>query len=229
MQTGAALSAEDAQTVATNIFNANASTAIASRGAFTPLTTVISSGVVTTTASYQGATPTLLSGVLNRFGRLFGIGHRHGDLGSLASGSIDGDTGEGALWGDPHIGGMDGNDFYITCSLPAGSWYNYYSDMKFEINISCYNWFDTGVSLVGAVTVLFGPHVLSMSSSPALTLSSRNMTYNSNAYYGNFILDGVNYPAVQNINWVTAYKDADYEVDVHVVTTAPSDGITSSG
>ena len=182
---GSATSAGLAETVAANVFKANAPAQAISGQTCLNITTTPpgpGSGTVTTSVQYCGKTSNMFDTALGGSGSSFSasaISSANIISSQSGAGSYNG---YGESWGDPHMQGEDGADFYYVCTY--GQFSNVLSDYGIQINGLCEPWGGGGAYAFTDVAMVLGGHQVYFS-------SGYNTNQSNGTWVGTTTVDGV--------------------------------------
>ncbi len=153
----------------------------------------------TTLVNYQGAPPTIFSGVLGTSAGSLEI--KSAAQATTGSGSgAQTYAGVGTIDGDPYVTGADGVFHDMMCTAGAGAWYNVLSDAGIQVNASC----DPSIAgaewqVLSGFSVILNNHVITLTA-PRPQMVNGKENYGA-AWYGQITIDGVNYPAVMGSDY----------------------------
>lgn len=184
-----------AQAIAQQYFQSNAPqdalTGQISFNAVTSASTGAGAGTVSTTVSYSGQISNLASSLIG--GSMSKFSAAATTTAAIANQQSAGGTFSGGSdsWGDPHIIGQDGANFYIAC--PQGGWSNVLSDYGVEINGTCNPYYD-GAYFINDIAMVLGGHQIYLLAPDALTpdgqATSANYA-NATTWSGYVQVDGI--------------------------------------
>jgi len=160
--------------------------ALASMGVRPSVSVGKSGGQATARVSFQTSLPTTFSRIMGvQSLEISGVTSTEAKVTSITPTKF---SGNGSMWGDPHLVGADGNDARFAC--PSPSWFNMLSDGGVEVNISCFH--NTvgpypNTDIISDMSVVLGTHTISIHQGPP----NPDMTWpRSRLWLGEVTIDG---------------------------------------
>jgi len=147
-----------------------------------------SNGMVTTTVNYKGDLGTT-------FAKILGTDKLNVSGLSVAQASINTTTthysGNGDVWGDPHLDGADG--YHIGFMCPRPYWYDMLSDSGIQVNVACTHLTSgpyPNTDIITDMEMVLGTHTISMHNVPPdPNLGARD----NRIWHGEVTIDGTVY------------------------------------
>ena len=181
--TGKVTTVSAAQQVAAQYFAANApASAVANQVSFTAVVTPPAPGssTVSATVNYCGDVPAIVSAT-GSLSQVCAAAAAKANVTAAQSGAGT-YSAFGESWGDPHMIGADGYDFYYGCNI--GKWTNVMSDYGLQINGLCQTWYG-GAQVFSDVTMVVGGHYI--------YVTSGYNNYNNGDFEGVVTVDGLKF------------------------------------